>query len=278
MADSSNHIYYYLYNLQGDVIALADAATGKLAATYTYDAWGKIVKINGQNPEDVASTNIANINPFRYRGYYYDTETSLYYLQSRYYDPEVGRFVNIDGFVSTDTASSLTTNLYVFCDNNPIMNTDYYGFGTFICTEEGGNPHTAKYFTKKDKHSKYEKLGSVSVGGGLGGYFAAEETIVKDDKGGIYSVTTFKVGGGVGLAGEVPSIKDVISIDGLEKYDVDDIYDLEGDSHSMGMTLGLVAIEWDGSIDPVNVDVSFTLGVGLEFHATLNHTIVKKII
>ena len=83
MADGSNKFYYYIYNLQGDVIALADASTGKLAATYTYDAWGKIVKINGQNPEDVASTNIANINPFRYRGYYYDTETSLYYLQTR---------------------------------------------------------------------------------------------------------------------------------------------------------------------------------------------------
>ena len=77
MADSSNKFYYYIYNVQGDVIALADASTGKLAATYTYDAWGKIVKINGQNPEDVASTNIANINPFRYRGYYYDTETGL---------------------------------------------------------------------------------------------------------------------------------------------------------------------------------------------------------
>ena len=97
MADSGNHFYYYLYNLQGDVIALADASTGKLAATYTYDAWGKIVKINGMDPEEVAESSIAKINPFRYRGYYYDTETGLYYLNSRYYDANTGRFINADG-------------------------------------------------------------------------------------------------------------------------------------------------------------------------------------
>ena len=78
MADSSNHFYYYLYNLQGDVIALADASTGKLAATYTYDAWGKIVKINGIDPNSVAESSIAKINPFRYRGYYYDQEKDVY--------------------------------------------------------------------------------------------------------------------------------------------------------------------------------------------------------
>ncbi len=127
MADSSNHFYYYIYNLQGDVIALADASTGKLAATYTYDAWGKIVKINNQAPEKVASTNIANLNPFRYRGYYYDTETSLYYLQSRYYDPEVGRFINADAHIVTDQDSVLTTNMYAYCQNNPVMRSDQNG-------------------------------------------------------------------------------------------------------------------------------------------------------
>ena len=127
MADSSNKFYYYIYNLQGDVIALADASTGKLAATYTYDAWGKIVKINGQNPEDVASTNIANINPFRYRGYYYDTETSLYYLQTRYYDPEVGRFINADAFASTDISGALSANMFAYCENRPTVGSDPTG-------------------------------------------------------------------------------------------------------------------------------------------------------
>ena len=127
MADSSNHFYYYIYNVQGDVIALADASTGKLAATYTYDAWGEIVKINGQNPEDVASTNIANINPFRYRGYYYDTETSLYYLQTRYYDPEVGRFINADAFASTDISGVLSANMFAYCENRPTIGSDPTG-------------------------------------------------------------------------------------------------------------------------------------------------------
>ena len=126
MADSGNHFYYYLYNLQGDVIALADASTGKLAATYTYDAWGKIVKINGQNPEDVASTNIANINPFRYRGYYYDTETGLYYLQSRYYDPDTGRFLSSDKYTTTGQGV-IGNNMFAYCNNNPIQYKDENG-------------------------------------------------------------------------------------------------------------------------------------------------------
>ena len=115
MADSSNHFYYYLYNLQGDVIALADASTGKLAATYTYDAWGKIVKINGIDPDSVAESSIAKINPFRYRGYYYDTETGLYYLNSRYYDPEVGRFINADKYATTDIDDILRYWRYFEC-------------------------------------------------------------------------------------------------------------------------------------------------------------------
>ena len=92
MADGSNHFYYYIYNLQGDVIALADASTGKLVVTYTYDAWGKLVKL-----EDTTANSVGTQNPFRYRGYYYDSETGLYYLQSRYYDAETGRFINADG-------------------------------------------------------------------------------------------------------------------------------------------------------------------------------------
>ena len=76
--------YYFYKNLQGDVIAIADD-TGAVKATYTYDAWGVCTVAS-----DTSGCNIATINPFRYRGYYYDTETDLYYLQSRYYDPEVG--------------------------------------------------------------------------------------------------------------------------------------------------------------------------------------------
>ena len=126
MADSSNHFYYYLYNLQGDVIALANASTGKLAATYTYDAWGKIVKINGIDPEEVAESSIAKINPFRYRGYYYDQETGLYYVSSRYYDPEVGRWINADAAIG-QVGNVQGCNMFSYCFNNPVNLSDPSG-------------------------------------------------------------------------------------------------------------------------------------------------------
>ena len=82
--------YYYVKNLQGDVVAICDASGNKVVE-YSYDAWGKVLSITGS----LAST-VGVSNPYRYRGYWFDTETGLYYLQSRYYDPQVGRFVNED--------------------------------------------------------------------------------------------------------------------------------------------------------------------------------------
>ncbi len=122
MADSSNKFYYYIYNVQGDVIALADAATGKLVVTYTYDAWGKLVEL-----KDNTANSVGTQNPFRYRGYYYDTETSLYYLQTRYYDPEVGRFINADAFTSTDISGALSANMFAYCENRPTIGSDPTG-------------------------------------------------------------------------------------------------------------------------------------------------------
>ena len=134
MADGGNHFYYYIYNVQGDVIALADASTGKLSATYTYDAWGKCTVTNA------SGYTIGTQNPFRYRGYYYDTETGLYYLQSRYYDPEVGRFINADAFASTDISSPLSANMFAYCENNPVMREDPTGemFGVISGAIIGG--------------------------------------------------------------------------------------------------------------------------------------------
>ena len=108
--------YFYVKNLQGDILKVI-TATGTEAATYTYDAWGKLLTATG---------DLADINPLRYRGYFYDTETSLYYLKSRYYDPEVGRFINPDAFVSSGT-SVASYNMMVYCDNNPINRIDPAG-------------------------------------------------------------------------------------------------------------------------------------------------------
>ena len=122
MADSSNHFYYYIYNVQGDVIALADASTGKLVVTYTYDAWGKLVEL-----KDTTANSVGTQNPFRYKGYYYDTETSLYYLQTRYYDPDTGRFINADAYATTDAGGVLSSNMFAYCENNPILRSDPTG-------------------------------------------------------------------------------------------------------------------------------------------------------
>ena len=86
--------YYYVFNLQGDVIGLIDSS-GNQVVSYTYDPWGKVLSVTG-----TLGTTIGEKNPIRYRGYYYDSETEFYYLQSRYYDPETGRFINADNAIS----------------------------------------------------------------------------------------------------------------------------------------------------------------------------------
>jgi len=111
--------YYYSYNAQGDVIGLFDS-TGTQVVSYSYDTWGKLVNISGS----LAST-VGVKNHYRYRGYRYDTETGLYYLQSRYYNPEWGRFINADDVSMLDNSGELlSNNLFAYCGNNPVNNVD----------------------------------------------------------------------------------------------------------------------------------------------------------
>ena len=112
--------YYYIKNLQNDVIAIANTS-GSIVVNYTYDAWGNVLSIT-----DTSNNSIGTINPIRYRSYYYDTDTGFYYLQSRYYDPAIRRFINADGYVSTGTGL-LGYNMYAYCGNNPVMYVDYTG-------------------------------------------------------------------------------------------------------------------------------------------------------
>ena len=111
---------------QGDVMALYDNDLN-IVTEYTYDSWGKLLSVTGS----LAST-LGQANPFRYRGYYYDSETELYYLNSRYYDPETGRFINADSLI--DNRGIITRNLFQYCGNNPINNSDLSGnlFGAII--------------------------------------------------------------------------------------------------------------------------------------------------
>lgn len=112
--------YFYIRNSQGDITGLIDTE-GTQVVSYTYDSWGKLVSIDGSLKDTVGLKN-----PYRYRGYRYDTETGFYSLQSRYYDPEIGRFINADAVINEGI---LGANLFAYCENNPIMYIDPDGYG-----------------------------------------------------------------------------------------------------------------------------------------------------
>jgi len=113
--------YYYATNLQGDVTAIVNTS-GTAVVTYTYDAWGNILSTGGT----MAST-LSAVNPLRYRGYVYDQETGLYYLQSRYYNPALGRFINGDAFATTGQGL-LGNNTFAYCQSNPVAFRDDAGY------------------------------------------------------------------------------------------------------------------------------------------------------
>ena len=151
--------YYYIYNLQGDVVGLVNS-NGTSVVSYTYDAWG--------NPESTTGSMASTLgvdNPFRYRSYYFDTESGLYYLMSRYYDPVVGRFLNADGLISTGQGS-LGYNMFAYCNNNPTIYKDSSGqlaflavlgivaVAGFVISLSADNPKTVEA-QKKQAENKY---------------------------------------------------------------------------------------------------------------------------
>ena len=118
----NGNTYFYRRDCQGNIIAILDSV-GNVVVEYKYDAWGN-------HEAEVASEDyvtLASLNPFRYRGYYYDSETGLYYLQTRYYDPETGRFISRDSIEYADPETICGLNLYAYCGNNPVMNVDPSG-------------------------------------------------------------------------------------------------------------------------------------------------------
>ena len=119
--------YFYITNQMGDVIGITDSA-GTLVAQYEYDEWGKTAVINTTDDTEEEKA-LADINPIRYRGYYLDFETGYYYLQSRYYDPSICRFINADipEIAKISKGSLAGTNIFVYCNNEPIDNSDPNG-------------------------------------------------------------------------------------------------------------------------------------------------------
>ena len=133
----NDSMYYYIKNLQGDITKIVNHQ-GKVMVEYTYDAWGNILKEKSNVSPSYAT--VKEFNPFRYRGYVYDTDTGLYYLQSRYYDPKTGRFINADdtAYVDTNSGTPLSTNMFAYCENNHINSIDVNGKNAVLLFNSGG--------------------------------------------------------------------------------------------------------------------------------------------
>ncbi len=122
-------IYYYVTNLQGDVVALVNTS-GTAVVNYTYDAWGNILSTTG-----TLANTLGVDNALRYRSYVYDTETEFYYLQSRYYNPEIGRFINADAFAATGQGT-IGNNMFAYCYNSPVLLEDIDGLLPSVVTDK----------------------------------------------------------------------------------------------------------------------------------------------
>ena len=207
--------YYYAKNLQGDVVAIyrSDYTEAKgyyptLVASYEYDPWGKVTSVKGSSGAilslEAYPNHIAHVNPIRYRGYYYDIETGFYYLQSRYYDPAISRFINADSYGSTGQGF-LGTNMFAYCNNNPVLGIDPDGHIVMINPDLVWKPvkesaKLAKKALAAAKDALKDKNGTVTVGKGFGfspafWLFGVQGMITLDPQGN----TAFQVGGSVSL-------------------------------------------------------------------------------
>ena len=189
----TEYSYYYTHNSRGDIVGIYNGA-GELKAHYEYDAWGNVISITDNNGNVITNPDhIGNLNPFRYRGYYQDTETGLYYLMSRYYDAVTHRFINADGYFQAGT-SILDGNTFVYCGNNPIYSSDPTGssiiFGALIggATEFFGQIISGKSIDEVD-------WGSVFVSAGTGAILGAVDVL------GVGAVAGVLIKGGVSFTG-----------------------------------------------------------------------------
>ena len=201
--------YYYKKNILGDIIGIIDK-NGQEIVKYSYDAWGNhktFVLNDGQyvdiythlsyTQDGLNNKSIAEINPFRYRGYYFDTETNLYYLNSRYYDPETGRFINADDINNLDNDTINGMNLYIYCGNNPINYADpdgdkpkwwqwlLFGIGAVLVVA------AAVVLTVVSGGAALSLVGAIAVGAAKGALIgAAVGTVIGIAGGAIYSAVT----------------------------------------------------------------------------------------
>ncbi len=174
--------YYYIRNAQGDVVGLFDN-NGIQVVNYVYDSWGKLISTT----ESLAST-LGVKNPYRYKGYRYDNETGLYYLQSRYYSAEWGRFINPDAIAAT-RGELLSANVFAYCKNNPVNKCDPDGLIALDCE---GRARTSPILVYEDNKRK-----ASTLPGPLGGmarsklqpnYYVGAQAQTQSTKSGTFSI------------------------------------------------------------------------------------------
>ena len=177
--------YDYLKNLQGDILGICSVSGGGIVtihATYEYDPWGKLLGVRNNSGGVISDeTSIALRNPLRYRGYYYDSDTGYYYLKSRYYDPQIGRFINADGYASTGQGF-LGYNMFAYCLNNPILCADEGGNAanpryntTLLCDSGSGRPYQSKKDAAKESLNSY--FSSLSPAYNIYNYYGTPSNI-----------------------------------------------------------------------------------------------------
>ena len=195
--------YYFMRNLQGDVIGVVNNS-GTLVAEYSYDAWGKCSIVG-----DISGVDIANVNLFRYRGYYYDSEIGLYYCNARYYDPAVGRWISPDSISYLDQSRVSGVNLYTYCYDDHINKYDPLGhfalssfligltIGFCVGLAIGGGVEIVKQAYNGSDWNwditswNWGQIGLSALGGGVAGAISS----VSFGSGAVAWITTFIFGG-----------------------------------------------------------------------------------
>ena len=240
---SEAELYYYLVNAQGDVAAILDSS-GTMVASYNYNAWGSCTVYNSS---DAA---IGDLNPLRYRGYYYDAETGFYYLQSRYYDPAICRFINADTFATTDANGFLSANMFAYCENNPVGNSDPNGefLNTFIGAATGAALGAALALVTGENVKAAAISGAIS--GAVSG-FAADVIIATGG-------SALVVAGVYGAAGALGSFAGSVAAQRSEGKQVN--YGEAFAEGLFGAAFGSVGGLMTGSVTPMMKQVQQTAG------------------
>ena len=281
--------YYYLFNLQGDVIGITDP-DGNLVGTYLYDSWGKLLGIYDANGNETTNPILVE-NPFRYRCYYYDNETGLYYLQSRYYDPVVCRFINEDSLLGANQ-DMLSYNIFAYCSNNPITFHDPTGHNYCPCGIPGCGTDYSKTDKVVEKITGYvfdvidtvypdNDINTIQIGFGTsaeaGIYLSYIDGIAFDRNGNADIFHTASFGGAVGVGGGYTRV--------LTVSDAPTIYEIgklgAGAGISASVPVGPVSVsggyDYGYAIDTSYTTSSYSLGAGIgpvpaEIHGMVSYT------